>query len=86
MSTINISLPDSMKEFVNKRMTEGHYSTVSEYVRQLIRQEQEREVDRQLAEKLLEGDNSGPPIKGNAAYWEKKKAALAAKITKNLRR
>jgi antitoxin ParD1/3/4 len=48
MSSLNISLPDSLRQFVEARVESGSYSTASEYVRALIREDQDRA--RQLAE------------------------------------
>ncbi len=42
MATMNISLPDPMKDWVNARTTDGRYSNASDYVRDLIRKDQER--------------------------------------------
>ncbi len=52
ISTINISLPDCLKAFVDEQVTERGYSTSSEYVRELIRQDQDRLRLRSL---LLDG-------------------------------
>jgi Arc/MetJ-type ribon-helix-helix transcriptional regulator len=40
MQTMNISLPDPLKDFVDHRIAEGHYSSVSEYIRELIRDDE----------------------------------------------
>ncbi|MEQ9555574.1 MAG: type II toxin-antitoxin system ParD family antitoxin [Rhodospirillales bacterium] len=60
MSTMNISLPDVMKSFVDEQVSSRGYGTSSEYVRDLIRKDQDRQNLRAL---LLEGGNSepGPP-------------------------
>ena len=42
MSTMNISLPDTLKSFVDKQVSRGGYGTSSEYVRELIRKDQDR--------------------------------------------
>lgn len=42
MATMNVSLPDKMKEWIENRAQQGSYSNVSDYVRDLIRKEQER--------------------------------------------
>jgi antitoxin ParD1/3/4 len=39
MSTMNISLPDALKAFVDAQVTQGGYGTSSEYVRELIRRD-----------------------------------------------
>lgn len=55
MGTMNISLPDSLRAFVEERVSEGGYSSSSEYVRELIRREQDRT---RLKSLLLEGAES----------------------------
>ena len=42
MSTMNISLPDQLKNFVDERVTSSGYGTSSEYLRELIRRDQDR--------------------------------------------
>lgn|GEM_PF-328783 len=44
MATMNISLPDKMKEWVEAQAETGRYSNASDYVRDLIRRDQEREA------------------------------------------
>ena len=52
---MNISLPDEMKQFVDTRIAADGFSTSSEYVRELIRRDRERQQFRQY---LLEGLHS----------------------------
>lgn len=42
MATMNVSLPDGLKTWVDERSRSGHYSNASDYVRDLIRRDQER--------------------------------------------
>ena len=61
MTTVNISLPEKMKEFVDGRVEAGHYGTASEYVRDLIRKDSERQAKERkdrLDTLLLEGIKS----------------------------
>ena len=51
METMNIALPDALKEFVQIRVSEGGFSTPSEYIGKLIRADQ-----RQAAKDLLEAE------------------------------
>jgi antitoxin ParD1/3/4 len=67
MGTMNISLPDSMKTFIDEQVAEKGYGTSSEYVRDLIRREQDREKLRAL---LIEGLESGPGRVVDAAYFD----------------
>ena len=50
--TMNISLPETMKTFVEERLVTDGYGTVSEYVRELIREDQKKREEEKL-EKLL---------------------------------
>jgi len=54
MTTLNISLPEPMRAFVEEEVAAGSYSAVSEYIRTLIRQAQERKAREDLERKLLE--------------------------------
>jgi len=62
MQTMNISLPDPMKQFVEDQVTAGAYSSASEYVRELVRADQKRHAKEQLEQVLLSAINSGDPI------------------------
>jgi antitoxin ParD1/3/4 len=55
MTTMNISLPESLKEYVDEQVAERGYGTSSEYVRELIRRDHDRTRLRQL---LLDGASS----------------------------
>ncbi len=67
MGTMNVSLPDSLKDFVEEQVTRQGYGTTSEYVRELIRRDQDRLHLRDL---LLEGAASPPSEPADAAYFE----------------
>jgi antitoxin ParD1/3/4 len=55
MTTVTISLPDSLKEFVDKQLATKGYGNVSEYFRSLLREAQAKEEDARLEALLLEG-------------------------------
>jgi antitoxin ParD1/3/4 len=78
MSTMNISLPESLKTFVDEQVSQRGYSTSSEYVRELIRRDQDR---MQLRGLLLAGASSSPAAPGDAAYLE----GLRARVRKRAR-
>lgn len=66
MSTMNISLPDTLKSFVDEQVTQRGYGTSSEYVRELIRKDQDRQHLRGL---LLDGAASAPAAPADASYF-----------------
>ncbi|MDD4888729.1 MAG: type II toxin-antitoxin system ParD family antitoxin [Phycisphaerae bacterium] len=74
MATLNISLPDSLREFVDKQVAKGGYSTASEYMRELVR----KAARDSLEAKLLEGLNSGPGIVADDKFWAERRAKLIA--------
>lgn len=61
MSTMNISLPEPLKKFVDERVANAGYGTSSEYFRELIRRDQDRLYLRSL---LIDGANA--PVTGEA--------------------
>lgn len=67
MSTMNISLPDSLKSFVDEQVSQRGYGTSSEYVRELIRKDQDR---LQLRGLLMAGAASAPAAVSDAAYFD----------------
>lgn len=65
MSTMNISLPDSLKTFVDEQVSRRGYGTSSEYVRELIRKDQDRLHLRGL---LLAGAASAQAAPADSSY------------------
>lgn len=60
MATMNISVPDSMKDWVHSLVHKGSYANTSDYVRDLIRHDQEkRDKMRALEAAITEGLESG---------------------------
>jgi len=58
MSSLNISLPEALKDYIEGQVNSGDWSTPSEYIRELIRQDKERRL-RHLEQDLLAGVKSG---------------------------
>ncbi|HXT36566.1 MAG TPA: type II toxin-antitoxin system ParD family antitoxin [Chloroflexota bacterium] len=52
---MNISLPEPLKQFVERQIESGRYSSVSEYVRELIRDDERRRAEERLEASLLQG-------------------------------
>ncbi len=67
MATLNISMPDEMRAFIETRVRMGEYQSASDYLRDLIRHDHEE------TEKLLmEGIDSGPAKPFDMAALQKK--------------
>lgn len=79
LASLNISLPQPLKNYVESRVKAGGYSTPSEYVRELVRADQKKRAEDRLEELLLEGLQSGDPIEITPQYWEKKRKQLISR-------
>lgn len=81
MGTMNISLPDSLKDFVDQQVDHGGYGTSSEYIRELIRKDQDR---LQLRGLLLAGAKSAPGKALDEGYFDslRRKAKAARSGTR----
>ena len=66
MNTMNISLPESLESFVDQQATSRVYSSSSEYVRELIRKDDDRQ---RLHSRLLEGAKSPKAVTADANYF-----------------
>ena len=78
-ATLNFSLPDEMKRWVEERVASGGYGNTSEYIRELIRLDRKRSAEERLDALLMEGLGSLDAGKGIAItpeYWEKKRQLL----------
>jgi antitoxin ParD1/3/4 len=73
MPTMNISLPDSLKTFVDEQVAGRGYGTISEYMRELIRRDQDKERLRAL---LLDGAESEPAGAADAACFGRWRARV----------
>jgi len=62
-----------MKDFVEGQVVDAGFSTPSEYIRSLIRDDQKRVLNGRLEALLLEGLNSGEPIEVTPEFWERKR-------------
>ena len=82
METMNIALPESMKHFVQARVTEGGYSGVSEYICERIRADRKRNAQERIDTLLLEGLDAGKPVAVTPEYWEEKKRRLSERLGK----
>ena len=77
MQSMNISLPDLLKQYVDGQISTGRYSTVSEYVRELIRADERRKAEEHLEARLLEGLGSAESELTAADWTAIRKEALA---------
>ena len=69
MTTMNISLPDDLKAFVEAQTSQEGYASVSEYLGILIRDAQKRRAKRALEAKFREAMQSGPAVPMTRDDW-----------------
>jgi len=77
MATITISLPDTLKTFVESQIEAKGYGNVSEYFRSLLREAQQKESEARLEVLLLEGLASGKGKAVDAEFWADLKSEAA---------
>jgi antitoxin ParD1/3/4 len=79
-ATMNISLPPSLKQGVDRQVNAGGFATASEYVRQLLREQQRREARLAVEAKLHEGEASGEPQPVTDATWRESEERVAKRL------
>jgi antitoxin ParD1/3/4 len=77
MATMNISLPDDLKAFVDAQVAEHSYGSSSEYLRELIRKQRDVEKLRGL---LFEGFDSGPATPMEPDFFDAMRARARARV------
>ena len=77
MSTMNISLPETLKSFVDSQVSDGDYGSSSEYGRELLRKEKDRIRIRELL--LAGGDSPVSETVWDANYFEEMRQRFKAK-------
>jgi antitoxin ParD1/3/4 len=87
MPTLTISLPESLRDFIDRQVKTKGYGNTSEYLRSLLREAQEEEADKRLQSLLLEGlESGGEDLRVNEKFWSELKAEAAALIAKGKKR
>jgi antitoxin ParD1/3/4 len=81
-TSLNISLSEALKEFVETKVSSGSYTSASEYVRELIRAARKKEAEEELISLLEAGLNSGPPTEATPEFWANLKRDLEARLAK----
>jgi antitoxin ParD1/3/4 len=85
-STLNISLPESMRKWVEHRVDAEGYGTVSEYVRALIREDQRVESRDQIDRKLIDALDGGDAVEMTAKDWQEIRSAVRQRLAAKAKR
>ena len=70
MTNVNVSLPETLKEYIEQQVNSGGYGTTSEYLRELIREDRKRKSQERLEGLLLDGLESGDAIPVTPDFWK----------------
>jgi len=71
-NTMSFALPESLRDYIDARVRSGEYGNTSEYLRDLIRRDQQDQAARRLRELISDGLESG----GAAPLTERRIAEL----------
>ena len=88
MTTLTISLPESLREFIDEQVKTKGYGNTSEYLRGLLRQAQETESGKKLEKLLLDGLESGggQDIPVDEKFWSQLRVEAKTLIAKRKKR
>jgi len=83
MNTMNIAIPKQLKSFVQREVLRRGYSSVSEYVRDLIRGDQESQAITMLEAEYLKGLESGPATPMTQQDWQEIREEVRRRVAKH---
>lgn len=81
MTTITISLPESLTQYLQAQIASGSYNTASEYIQALIQQDQQHQAQAQLETLVLEGLHSQPTTPMTTDDWDTIRATVQQRIS-----
>lgn len=73
---MHISLPELLKQFVEEQVASGRYSDTTEYILDLIRKDEKRQIEASLETRLLAGLHSGDRTSVTPQFWEDRRNVL----------
>ncbi len=83
--TTNIALPEAMKRFVQERVGEGAYGSLSEYVYEVICADRRRKAEERIDAFLIEGLDPGTSLSVPDDYWEEEERRLTERLGQALK-
>lgn len=86
MASLHISLSDEMRSFIDEQVHGGSYHNHSEYVRDLIRHDQESRARKRVDALLLEGLESGRPVPLTPNDWQEIREEVQARAARRQER
>jgi antitoxin ParD1/3/4 len=80
MTSLNISIPTSLSDYIESRVQDGHFSTASDYFYELVREEQSRHEEAKLETMIVEALETEESIEITPQYWQTKRQALQSRF------
>ncbi len=84
-TTMNVSLPNDLKKWVDDQVKAGGYGTTSEYLRDMLRRAREREARRAIDQKLIDALESGPTVIMDDKDWASIRRAAKSAVSPRAR-
>ena len=85
-ASVNISLPQDMRQWVEEQVRNGGYGTVSEYFRELLRQAQKQQAREEIDRKLLAALESGEPVPVTHEDWKQLRKEAKKRLARKSRK
>lgn len=79
-NTLSFALPETMRSYIDARVSSGHYGNTSEYIRDLVRKDQAEEAKARLRALIEEGLTSGPAVPWSLADEDELLAIVSGDI------
>lgn len=77
---MRISLPETLRQWVEERVAAQGYGTASEYIRTLVREDQKRKARKALDDKLCEAVESGDAVEMTSRDWQRIRKAVRSRL------
>jgi antitoxin ParD1/3/4 len=77
LTSMNVSLPRSQRDFVEERVNSGGFGSTSDYIRELIRQDQRELARAELERKLVKAMDSKNRTNMTASFWKRLRRDVA---------
>lgn len=85
LTSMNISLPNTLRTYVQHRVDTGGFGNVSEYIRDLIRRDRDARVQDALEAAIREGLESGESVELNEKEWASIRNEIRERLSSNRR-
>lgn len=83
MATMTISMPEPLRDFIESEVSSGNYGSASELFREMVRERQKAKAQERLETLLLEGLESGNPVKVTREYIDEHRQKMLKQFTKS---